>query len=79
MSDLPNWVYDMLRDLAEHEDHPKLLFESGGFTGTRQYDWCPCNALAKAPPEVVEQARVMNRYIAQKAAEVARKDEEAKA
>ena len=76
MSELPTWVWDILRDLAEQKDHPKLLFESGAFEGTRKYDWCPCATLAKAPTEVVEQARVMNRYIAQKAAELAKRDKD---
>lgn len=63
MSQLPNWVLDLVRDLIDQENHPKLLFTSGGFKGTAQYDWCPCNTLAKVPAEVVAHARVLNDYL----------------
>jgi hypothetical protein len=63
MTVLPNWVLDVVRDLIDQEDHPKLLFTSGGFEGTAQYEWCPCNTLAKVPAEVVAQARVLNDYL----------------
>lgn len=60
---LPNWVYDILRDLIEHEDHPELLFTSGAFEGTAKYEWCPCRALEKAPSLVVERARAIDAYL----------------
>lgn len=64
MTNLPNWVFDIVQGLADQADgHPRLLFESGAFQGTRQYEWCPCQTLAKVPPEVVAQARVLNAYL----------------
>jgi hypothetical protein len=63
-NDLPNWVYDVVRDLVHQEDvHPKLLFTSGGFEGAQPYDWCPCVTLAKVPAEVREHAKVLLRYL----------------
>lgn len=63
---LPNWVYDLVIDLDAHTDHPKLLFTSGGFEGTAQYEWCPCNALNRVPGEVKDRARVIAAYQAEK-------------
>lgn len=65
-SQLPNWVYDVLIDLISHEDHPKLLFTSGGFEGTARYDWCPCRTLGKVPPDVVQRARALGGYLGQR-------------
>ena len=63
MPELPNWVYDLVNQLREQQDlHPRLLFESGAFEGTRQYDWCPCDALKLVPDEVVDKARVISEY-----------------
>lgn len=63
MPDLPNWVMDLLIDLEDQSAvHPKLLFESGAFTGTRIYDWCPCQALEKVPANVRANARAIAAY-----------------
>ena len=59
---LPNWVYDLVAELDERTDHPRLLFTSGGFEGTAQYEWCPCNALNRVPDEVKDRARVIAAY-----------------
>ncbi len=62
-TDLPAWVYDLAIDLIDqHEVHPKLLFESGAFKGTRQYEWCPCVALERIPQDVREKARAIRSY-----------------
>lgn len=63
MTALPNWVLDVIRDLIDQENHPKLLYTSGAFEGTAKYDWCPCNTLGKVPADVVAQARVLNDYL----------------
>jgi hypothetical protein len=63
MADLPNWVYDLVSQLREQQElHPRLLFESGAFEGTKTYDWCPCVALKLVPADVVEKARVISDY-----------------
>lgn len=66
-TDLPNWVYDVVRDLVHQEEiHPRLLFMSGGFTGTQKYDWCPGVPLALVPTDVQEHARALNQYLGTK-------------
>jgi hypothetical protein len=61
--ELPNWVIDLVNELDEQQElHPKLLFESGAFEGTRQYDWCPCGALKRVPADVLKQARAVAAY-----------------
>lgn len=66
MEQLPNWVYDLVMELQEQESmHPRLLFESGGFEGTRTYDWCPCDALKKVPSHVKEHAAAIAAYRAE--------------
>lgn len=63
MSDLPNWVYDLVNELDEQQElHPKLLFESGAFEGTKTYDWCPCTALKRVPDDVLDRARAIAIY-----------------
>lgn len=63
MSELPNWVYDVVMDLLEQEDvHPKLLFQAGGMPEPAQYDWCPCAALHKVPRNVRVKARAIAAY-----------------
>lgn len=60
---LPNWVIDLVNELDDQRDvHPKLLFESGAFEGTRVYSWCPCKALERVPAEVLERARAVAVY-----------------
>jgi hypothetical protein len=59
---LPNWVYDLVNELYEQTDHPTLLFESGAFKGTKQYEWCPCNALNRVPIEAKDRARAIAAY-----------------
>jgi hypothetical protein len=59
---LPNWVYDLVNELVGQTDHPKLLFTSGGFEGTAQYEWCPCSALNRVPDDVKDRARVIAAY-----------------
>lgn len=61
---LPNWVYDLVNELEEQRNtHPKLLFESGAFQGTRVYDWCPCGAIERhVPATVLDRARVIAGY-----------------
>lgn len=60
---LPNWVVDLVMDLQrESDEHPKLLFESGAFEGTRQYGWCPCDALKLVPADVQAQAAAVAAY-----------------
>ena len=66
---LPAWVYDLVIELTEQREHPKLLFESGAFKGTRQYDWCPCNALERVPADVREAAAAIRSYKRQTAKE----------
>jgi hypothetical protein len=63
MTNLPNWVLDVVRDLVDQEDHPQLLFTSGAFEGTAPYDRCPCSTLGKVPADVVAHARVLNEYL----------------
>ncbi|MFD6770611.1 hypothetical protein ACFWC6_30810 [Micromonospora chalcea] len=66
MTTLPAWVYDVTIELLDQRDtHPRLLFESGAFEGTRQYDWCPCKPLERIPAEVVAQAEAIRTYKAQ--------------
>ncbi len=62
MSALPKWVLDLVMDIQAHTDHPTLLFESGGFDGTAQYEWCPCNALALVPQDIRDQAEAIAAY-----------------
>lgn len=62
---LPNWVYDLVAELQERTDHPTLLFESGGFEGTAQYEWCPCDALNRVPADVKDRAFVIAAYRAE--------------
>lgn len=63
MTEYPNWVYDLVASLAEQQDeHPKLLFESGAFEGTRVYGWCPCKALDLVPTDVQDRARAIAAY-----------------
>jgi hypothetical protein len=64
---LPNWVYDLINELEDQTSHPTLLFESGAFEGTAQYEWCPCNALNRVPAEVKDRARVIAAYRAETA------------
>lgn len=60
---LPNWVYDLVNELDEQrETHPKLLFTSGGFQGTAQYNWCPCEALKRVPDDALDRARAIAAY-----------------
>lgn len=66
MADLPNWVYDLVRDLQAQENHPRLLFESGAFEGTATYEWCPCQPLRKlVPVDVREKAEAIAEYCRQ--------------
>lgn len=61
---LPKWVYDLVLDLIEQEAvHPELLYKPAGREGAAKYGWCPCNALAKVPAEVVVQARAIADYL----------------
>lgn len=63
MTELPNWVIDLVNELDEQRElHPKLLFESGAFEGTQTYDWCPCTALKRVPADVLAQARAVAAY-----------------
>ena len=56
MSAFPNWVYEVVGQLAEQQDtHPVLLFKDS-IEGTRQWNWCPCMALKLVPKEIVEEA-----------------------
>ena len=63
MSELPNWVYDLVSQLREQQEtHPRLLFESGAFEGTKTYDWCPCDALKLVPEVVLAKATAISEY-----------------
>jgi hypothetical protein len=62
MPELPNWVYDLIDQLDEQQSHPRLLFESGAFEGTKTYDWCPCNAVKLVPADVLDKARAISEY-----------------
>lgn len=64
MPELPYWVYDLINELDEQREvHPKLLFESGAFEGTRVYDWCPCKAVERhVPSGVLDRARAIVGY-----------------
>jgi hypothetical protein len=62
MTELPNWVYDVVMDLQAQQSHPKLLFTSGGFEGTAKYEWCPCMALGFVPAEVKAKAAAIAAY-----------------
>lgn len=68
MPELPAWVYDLIINLQDHEEHPKLVYTSGAFEGTADYDWCPCNALALVPDDVREKAEAIQAYMLQKVA-----------
>ncbi len=60
---LPNWVIDLVNELAEQvETHPRLLFESGAFEGTAPYEWCPCHAYALVPKDVRDRAAAIAAY-----------------
>ncbi len=60
---LPNWVYDLVMELQEQEGtHPELLYRAGGMTAPAKYDWCPCAALYKVPPDVREKAAAIAAY-----------------
>lgn len=60
---LPSWVYDLLIELQGQQDHPRLLFTSGAFEGYAQYEWCPCAALRRVPPEVLREASAIAAYL----------------
>lgn len=63
VTELPNWVIDLVNELDEQQEmHPTLLFKSGAFEGTRKYDWCACEALKRVPADVLEKARAINTY-----------------
>lgn len=62
MPELPNWIYDLVNQLDEQQLHPRLLFESGAFVGTKTYDWCPCSALKLVPADVLDKARAISEY-----------------
>lgn len=61
---LPTWVYDVVIELLEQQDHPKLFFTSGAFEGHEQYDWCPCATLVRVPAEVRREAAAIAAYLA---------------
>lgn len=63
MSDLPNWVYDVVIELKRWRDtHPKLHAQFTGSNEWQRVDDCGCKPLDHVPAEVIEQARVIERY-----------------
>lgn len=67
MSDLPNWVYDVVMALQKWSDeHPQLHAEywtPQGHKMLRVEGACGCEALTPVPDEVKNQARVLAGYL----------------
>ncbi len=63
MTELPNWVYDLLIDLQHQRDvHPAWMFQSGGMAEPAQWDWCQCSALQLVPLDVQVKAEAIAAY-----------------
>jgi hypothetical protein len=63
VSDLPNWVLDLVADLLDEEDtHPPLFRRAIGSDGYVRYEWCPANALVRVPNEAKVAAQVIQRH-----------------
>jgi hypothetical protein len=70
MSDLPAWVYDVVRDLIAWQDHPTLFAEYVGVNGRHEFqsvEDCGCSTLRHVPAEVQAETRALTRYMAQRA------------
>lgn len=62
MTELPNWVYDLVMDLQEQEAIHPPLYQVGITGGWIRRDWCPTNALEKVPAEVQQAAEAIRGY-----------------
>jgi len=67
VSNLPNWVLDLVADLLEEEDvHPKYLAEmydmATGKHIIKPYPWCPAKPLQRVPDDVKLLARTVRAY-----------------
>lgn len=72
MSELPAWVYDVVRDLIAWQDHPTLFAEYVGATGRHEFqsvEDCGCKTLQHVPAEVQAETRALTRYMEQRAAD----------
>lgn len=64
MTDLPNWVYDMVMALQKwNYEHPKLYYNEVRLSE------CGCEALAHVPEEVKAATETMRQYLSRREAE----------
>jgi hypothetical protein len=64
MSDLPNWVYDVVIELERWGyEHPKLFAQYAGSNEYQKVDDCGCHALTMVPDEVRAAAKVIRAYV----------------
>lgn len=64
MSDLPNWVYDVVIELQRWSyEHPKLYAQYAGSNEYQRVDKCGCEALQLVPEEVLAEAKVIRAYV----------------
>lgn len=64
MTDLPNWVYDLIIDLERWRDeHPALYAQYAGSDEYRKVEQCGCSPLDHVPDEVLARARVIREYL----------------
>ena len=65
MSDLPNWVYDVVMTLDKHEaEHPRYYVQ--GFDVANEHvraGTCGCQALALVPADVRQPAAAIHQYL----------------
>jgi hypothetical protein len=64
MTDLPNWVYDVIIELQRwNDEHPNLYTSTGGTEGYFRTEKCGCEALGMVPDEVRAEAKVIAEYL----------------
>lgn len=56
MTDLPPWVWRLIRGLADYEEtHPPLFAQYAGCTEWEHAD-CPCHLLREVPDDILARA-----------------------
>jgi hypothetical protein len=69
MTDLPNWVYDVVIELQRwNYEHPNLYTSAGGIEGYFRTEKCGCEALELVPENVRQWAIAIRDYQRQREA-----------
>jgi hypothetical protein len=64
VSELPNWIYDVIIDLERWRDeHPKLYAQYAGSDEYQTVDQCGCQPLDHVPPNVLAEAHAIREYL----------------